>query len=449
MNKTKSKTISNYSLWLRIAGVILFLLLLLLFLIFRLSSSHYKEGFQSLNELVEFGKTIDENRLSEGSNILVAEYTQYFQKKYDRTFSKILLDKISFFLYRYKLKQRPYWSSGFYKTILKEVTTSREKAGYSGGKFIQKMQARDNQKFIVFSDLFGSFHSLTRDLLELKKLGFIDETFHILSPNYYILFVGSIHGSTPYSLEAESVVLRLLKENPNNIFYLRSSTNYFDLWKQLPLKDELIFKIPNDAPIQQKIPLQELITRYFETLPAALYVMLAPTEKKSLEYVRFSVFRRYNNDNKNGKNLERLDELNFAHFLKEKQKNLVDSFQLKDQKQAADQSDSSKLVMKAIYSSVILFDDIVEKGLKQLNLDRGATSWIGFSAPVPVAQQVAQIFYDAFVVITTAQKTEDWTITVYTQDIRTKKGFETSTQKFFADSSKTSKNNKNVTNDTI
>ena len=181
-------------------------------------------------------------------------------------------------------------------------------------------------------------------------------------------------------MEEESVVFRLLKENPNNIFYLRSSTNYFDLWKQLPLKDELIFKIPNDAPIQQKIPLQELVTRYFETLQAAFYVMLAPTEKKSLEYVRFSVFRRYNNDNKNGKNLERLDELNFAHFLKEKQKNLVDSFQLKDQKQAADQSDSSKLVMKAIYSSVILFDDLEKgfKGLKQLNLDRGATSWIGF-----------------------------------------------------------------------
>ena len=46
--------------------------------------------------------------------------------------------------------------------------------------------------FVVWGDLYGSFHALVNALSYLRKEGIIDENLHIIKPNYYFIFLGNV-----------------------------------------------------------------------------------------------------------------------------------------------------------------------------------------------------------------------------------------------------------------
>ena len=412
----------------------------LFFIIFLQISPVYREGFTTLQELEEYGNTIDENRQSEGANTLFAEYTNYLQTTYSFSFVKTLKDWFYWVLFKLNLKKNPLWSGSFYKIMLEEITVAREKNNYPS-KFIQKIEANQHQKFIAFGQLFGAFHSLTRYLFKLKELGIINDQFRLTSSNYYLIFLSGVNGSTPYSLEVESIILRLFKQNPNNIFCLRSSTTYPDLWLRLPYKDELIFKIGKGTSRKNKIPLKDLVTRYYQTFPSALYVIF-PKRQDISEFFRFSAFRGYNNDNPQGLLLERLNESLFADFLQEKQKKLIDTFALNKQDKIIPKK-LPPISLKATVSGAPFLDGLSTqfKGLNLFSLDKEIFSWELFSAPVPAAQKSTKYFHDSFCIISPAENIEDWIITHYYRDIRTKKDFSKTIQKIFITQEKSQSNN--------
>ena len=64
-------------------------------------------------------------------------------------------------------------------------------------------------------------------------------------------------------------------------------------------------------------------------------------------------------------------------------------------------------------------------------LDKEIFSWGLFSSPVPAVQKAINFFHDSFCIISPAENIEDWIITHYYRDIRTKKDFSNTIQKIF------------------
>jgi protein phosphatase len=76
-------------------------------------------------------------------------------------------------------------------------------------------------KYIVFGDIHGSVHSLTRSLLrfQTKKIlkGFK------LKKGYNIVFLGDLVDKGQYGYETLYLVLKLKKENPKNVYVIRGN----------------------------------------------------------------------------------------------------------------------------------------------------------------------------------------------------------------------------------
>ena len=58
------------------------------------------------------------------------------------------------------------------------------------------------------------------------------------------------------------------------------------------------------------------------------------------------------------------------------------------------------------------------KGLAELETELGATAWSVLSSPTNSHRLLYAFFYDAFVQLTIEQKIQDWTLTLYNQDVR-------------------------------
>ena len=64
-------------------------------------------------------------------------------------------------------------------------------------------------------------------------------------------------------------------------------------------------------------------------------------------------------------------------------------------------------------------------GLRQLSPEDGVPSWTIFSAPTAIYQEGVSFFNDSFGMIKTAEEIDDWTITLYYQDVRKLDGYKT------------------------
>ena len=88
--------------------------------------------------------------------------------------------------------------------------------------------------------------------------------------------------------------------------------------------------------------------------------------------------------------------------------------------------------MKAIVSLILKRTEYQPMdGLRLLPNDRGATAWTILSCPTEIYRKGLKFFHDAFAIISAGKKLEDWKITLYNQDTRTKKGFLTKVHSFF------------------
>ena len=80
--------------------------------------------------------------------------------------------------------------------------------------------------------------------------------------------------------------------------------------------------------------------------------------------------------------------------------------------------------IKAIIKSTNTFRVFLPKtGIAKTPPDKGATSFTTFSSPTKSQRVVNKFFYDAFTVIDITKKFEDWTITLFSQDVREKLSF--------------------------
>jgi branched-chain amino acid transport system substrate-binding protein len=291
----------------------------------------------------------------------------------------------------------PVWSAQEFATLLGQLTNQRETNGYIG-RFVQKLAPETGTKIIVISDLYGSFHSLLRDLTALRGMGIIDKTFTIKS-GYYLVFASNAIDFSPYNLETLTVIMRLMITNPTNVIYIRGKHEDKEHWKNFDLKRELNLRAPHVSDKQ--------IQRFFDTLPLALY--FTSPEGKNSSVVRLSCF---------GRDHQELNEDNFADFflLENPEKTNIRNL---DQKTKADQAIDIKAIIK---SEDRLTKYSATEGLIQTDSDKGSTAWFVTSSPNRTFRSLYKFFFDAFAVIKTDGTIDHWTISLYNQDVREQLG---------------------------
>ena len=298
----------------------------------------------------------------------------------------------------------PVWDARKFRTLLKQITTSREQDGFQGD-FAERYKPHKDDKILIFGDLFGAFHSLVRDLTFLHDRGVITNSFKIAKPNYVLIFNGNVIDGSPYILETLTIVLRLMEKNPSRVFYVRGYHEEQERWHNFELARELQIRARHIS--REQIPLNDLLIRFFNTLPIALYLTHEVDDIVEAIFIGSDVGIA-----------KKLDKQTLAHALGEDEKRGFFKFSKK-------QGESKRNVeIKAFITSEDRSINYHKtNGLTMLGAIGGSPSWLVFSAPTERSQNLYKFHYDAFAQVQAYNGMKDWTIALFNQRVPDLDGF--------------------------
>jgi len=354
--------------------------------------------FNTIDQLKSYAATNYEYPDIDNTNWLRPKYSSFYKKNIPSWTTKTL---------RFLRIQSPaLWTAKKFKNLLSHVTRQRENNAYMG-RFAQRIHPKPGSKFIVWGHLFGAFHSFVRGLDYLQKNKIIDKRLKIISKNHFIVFNGNAINMSPYILETLTVILKLMETNPQQILYIKGNHEDKEHWLNYGLKKEL--KIKASQLSTKKTPLRNLINRFFNTLPLALY--LTANSEETLKAVRISFHDR---------NYEELNESTFTKLFENTNNADQRTFNLRQAKHSSKPNVDIDVVLKSVDN--INFP-VPPKGLASVDPDKGATSFVLFSSPIKSHRAAYNFFFDAFSVIDIKKEFDDWTISLFNQDVREKLGF--------------------------
>lgn len=357
---------------------------------------NYKADFSTLSRAVEFATNMPEHPEIDNKDWNKPDYFYFFQNNQPSIVSKIA--------YRLGIA-RPYWSARSFSALLDDVTRQRTKRGYTG-KFVQKILHTPDTKLIVWGNLQGAFHSLVRDLQELKQQGIIDDKLTILDPNYYFVFDGNVISRSPYSLETLTLVLRLIQVNPDQVIYVAGTHEDELRWLDFDMADALKVRLWYEIELNN-IPRAWQVNAFFKTLPLALY-MIGEEKPDLVEVVRVS----------NESTHALINDNELGSFLTKESPQRI--FYLKDKKPAAKPVEVRVKIICNHYKT----NSYLTQGLRLLLPEEKSTVWAILSAPTNSYKQRFNFENDAFTILETAQTFNQWTITLCKQNAAEKSGFD-------------------------
>jgi hypothetical protein len=390
---------------------VLILTLITVTVILLTPAPHFKDGFKNLKELQIYAAQKNEQTPMENADTLRPEFTKYYQSQIP-TFSQKIKNKINLLLYLVGIKEKPVWSVSFFKTILESTEKSRKSSGHTDN-LIYKIQTDPSAKFVIFGNMQGAFHSLIRCLCKIKDLGIIGDDLKITNPNNYIIFMGDLVDRSPFTLEILTLGLKLIEVNPQNVIYMRGNHEAKDYWQEHTLKTELQIRASHMS--KDTIPLQKEVSSFFNTLPLAIYLTVPKQidQPATNEFIRISEFARSEN--------EILNETNYADFLTKQQSSKLDYLVLKEPYEA--KPDTTINIRATMHNEKKRKTFQKSEGLRLLAPDMDSVSWNILSCPTIVYQKALDFYNDAFVILSASNTLEDWEITLYSHDVRTKDPF--------------------------
>jgi len=351
---------------------------------------------QTLKELNSYAKDNIEYPTYDNKDLLNPDYSTFHKSQIKGFFGKTwdgLLRLV-------RIKNKPVGTMDDLKELLDKLSKDKEQ-----GDFIGKFTPKAGNKFLVFGDLHGAFHSLVRDLEKLKELKIIDDDLKILD-GYYFVFNGNVVDRSPYIIETLCAVLTLVEKNPGKVFYLRGDHESKEKWRAKGLKREIEVK-GKTLSDDERNSLIKKVDDYFKTLHIALFL-------KTTDQDEFVCFSHYSL----GKN--NLKQSFFAGFLAKDNSEQLKTFNL-----TVAEKTNGFVNIEAIIKGTGEHDTKVRsEGLTVLLPDRGATAWSIFSSPTMSSQKNYSFFYDSFSIVETGKDIYNWKISSYLQDVRTKKGFD-------------------------
>ncbi len=253
--------------------------------------------------------------------------------------------------------RKPLWSAQQFSSLI-ETVCQRPKES------VVTLVLPAGTEIIIIGPLFGAYHSLVRLLEEFKRKGILDDSLRVKS-DYYIIFNGNVIDGSPYILETLTLVLTLMKQNPN-VIYLQGKHEHAGYWLNHGLKHELQERISSGEVIKEQL------LACFNRLPKAVDIVGT------------------------GKEIIRV---------------------------TSGESSSNNLVA-LIRAEDRLIDYGVHSGLALLQSEAGTTAWSVFSAPTRLYKDYFNFYYDSFTILTVAEPLTDSILNLYNRDVRTDKPFE-------------------------
>lgn len=304
------------------------------------------------------------------------------------------------------LTKKPNWHGKQFKKLLEEVAEKRSVQKLKSN-MVAHLHCKVNATFYIWSDINGSFHSLCRSLTFLHAQQIIDNELKIVQQNTYFIFNGNcIHGSA-YNLETLHVLLLLLKQNPDSVFYICGEQEAPGYWKNTGLKRELLIRAEHLD--NNRIPLESHINQFFNTLPLALYISI---EKKPSELIRISPLH-FSNQN--------IQEQFMGNLFSTYIDTALTYYDIDQQKPL-----SSAIDIKAIITTEDwIKSQRISTGLELLNQYMGATVWALLSTPTSAHRAYYKFFYDAYAVINMGSTIDSSTITLFRNNTQENEGFQT------------------------
>ena len=280
-------------------------------------SFHNLSTFNNLSEITNYAQKKEEYPKPDKQDFLNTDYSSFYKQETPGFLGRFI-NKILDFIYI----KKELWSANQLNKLLQKVTKQREEKNYKD-EFILKITPQSKTEFVLWGDIQGAFHSLARDLEKLEQDGFIDDKLKIIKPNCYFIFEGNLIGRSAYIIETLTIVLSLMKKNPDKIIYIKGKQETKENWKNFGLPKELKFKVNHLS--SEKIPLQTQINAFLNTLPLALYIKPFPD---SSDFIRISYFNR---------DYEALDDSDFAQFLKKTTSKPLEMFNLSNKTPSTEQ----------------------------------------------------------------------------------------------------------------
>lgn len=133
--------------------------------------------------------------------------------------------------------------------------------------YLQKIVIPPYSQLITFGDLHGHADAVLLLLHDLKKMGYIDDTFKLLKPHVYLSFLGDFVDRGRYGVEVLQLLLQLSNANPGRVFLVRGNHEDADLNARYGFEHELAKKYGTPATEHFK----NRIYKVYDLLPVALY----------------------------------------------------------------------------------------------------------------------------------------------------------------------------------
>ena len=333
------------------------------------------QGAFTLKEAERYARnTMEYPPLDNKNIVLTPDYTNWYQ-----THTPTFIDKI---LNKFSLKKLD-WTISEFETLLQDQVRSREKRGLAiDHAFVLRPDA--GSQFAIIGPLFGSFHSFVRILVDLRKKGFLSEELRVTKSNCYLVILGNAFNGTPYNLETFTLILSLMRTNPDQVFYIAGTHDHPHTWQAYGLKTELNHREENPL-------IEDKISSFFATLPQELFI------ESGSGRVRIGT---------------PIQEFNEKVCAKKEGVCVLST------------TSPHQLSVQAIIEAekrVMSYQE--HPGLLLLPSEGSALIWSVFSAPNSIYKEFFHFHYDAYCMINLSKRLEASSLTLYHQDVREQVGF--------------------------
>lgn len=92
--------------------------------------------------------------------------------------------------------------------------------------FVEKHVFPSGAKIVVLGDIHGDIDSFASIVDHLHHHGYLDDDYHIVEENFYIVFAGDYVNRMPYSVEVMKLLFHLHERNIGKVFVLRGNHEY-------------------------------------------------------------------------------------------------------------------------------------------------------------------------------------------------------------------------------
>lgn len=292
-----------------------------------------------------------------------------------------------------------------FKEILTKVKDKRKSIKLDE-KVITTLTCLPESHFFIWGNLQGAYHSLVRDLRYLVSQGIIDESLILQNKNHYFIFNGDAIGRSAYSLETLTVILALMNQNPDKVFYTKGMQEKDKYWHNFGLKRQLQIRAYylSDDPI----PLANDVDGFFNTLPDIIYLTTPENSKKAI-LLYFSGIQSLTDTFINPAYIPKDAPLGVERYNPQPDGAGVDS---------------DIQIAAIIRSENWIKENRTLSGLGLLDQSYGITNWAINSAPTELNRVYYDFFNDAFVELALAPNIDHSTLTLYNRSVETTDPFE-------------------------